>query len=264
MNLFGVGSSLINTEDSPIQVSGLAEYGFVTGLSHTLTFGKNGTIFDYVKDGGQGQLFPASRFELDIQINKRHEIVFLYQPLDIRTETKLKKDLNVYDTIFAKDSTIDLRYGFSFYRVSYLYDFIKSDRGSFGAGLSLQIRNADITFISTDGTKGVVTRNVGPVPIVKLKGDYESKKGVWIMGDCDGFYATSKFFNGADFEFTGAIWDLSLKTGITWKNDLKPFMGLRFIGGGAEGTSRNDDTTGDGYTKNWLSTFALTFGVLVK
>jgi hypothetical protein len=60
-------------------------------------------------------------------------------------------------------------------------------------GLSLQLRNADIYFESLDGTKFVDNKNVGRVPIIKVKGKYWLNEKAYLASDIDGFYASTRF-----------------------------------------------------------------------
>jgi hypothetical protein len=126
-----------------------------------------------------------------------------------------------------------LNYGFPFYRVSYTYDVLRKGNSYLGLGLSLQLRNADIYFESLDGTKFVDNKNFGPVPIIKLKGAYWLNEKTYLATDIDGFYASSKFFNGADFDFEGSVLGASLKAGLKGRPffyvvlDLKLNCGFR-------------------------------------
>ncbi len=63
-------------------------------------------------------------------------------------------------------------------------------------------------------TKFVDNKNVGPVPIIKVKGAYWLNEKVYLATDIDGFYASSSFINGADFDFEGSVLDASLRAGL--------------------------------------------------
>ena len=152
------------------------ESGFTGVLFHKIQFGQSGTDFDYVSDGGQGVLFPFERFTASIGIGK-HTVSLLYQPLTVQTKVKLKSDLIVDDVTFPAGTGMTLNYGFPFYRISYTYEVLRRANSYLALGLSLQIRNADIYFESLDGTKFVANKNVGPVPVIKIKGELWFKIG---------------------------------------------------------------------------------------
>jgi hypothetical protein len=152
------------------------ESGFTGVIFHTIQFGQSGTVFNYVKDGGQDVLFPFERFTASVGID-RHTVYFLYQPLTVQTKVKLKSDLLVDDVLFPAGTGMVLNYGFPFYRLSYTYDVLRKGDSYLALGLSLQIRNADIYFESLDGTKFVANKNVGPVPVIKVKASSGSTTG---------------------------------------------------------------------------------------
>jgi len=143
--------SLINKPNNWYQTQLSLELGFLDVLSHKIQFGSNGSVFDYVKEGSQDVLFPFSRISADIKLNKRHNFTFLIQPLDIGTKAIVERDIIIDNQTFPKMMPLNLRYGFAFYRLSYLYDFWKADEKELGIGLSFQLRNATIEFSSSDG-----------------------------------------------------------------------------------------------------------------
>jgi len=256
--------SFINKEDNWYKLQASYELGFLDVLSHTIQFGSTGSLFNYVDEGGQDVLFPFSRISAEINLSKRHNLIFLIQPLDIRTQVRLERDITVNDVTFKKNTPLDLRYGFTFYRLSYLYDFWKADDRELGIGLSFQIRNATIDFASSDGTQLSSNRNVGPVPIFKLRFKYPFNNGFWIGGEFDGFYASGKYITGSGNDFEGAIADASVRTGFKLTDYLDTFLNVRYIGGGAKGTEKNPSGPGDGFTDNWLKTMEISVGFYAK
>ena len=65
--------------------------------------------------------------------------------------------------------------------------------------------------------------------------------------------------NGSDNEVVGAILDASLRMGLEFEEPVTAFFNLRYIGGGAVGTS-DVDGPGDGYVRNWLHFITVTAG----
>jgi hypothetical protein len=102
---------------------------------------------------------------------------------------------------------MELTYSFPFYRFTYTYDVLgKHDHAVLGLGLVLQIRNASIKFIPLDyddatQDEAYVSQNVGLVPALAIYSSYEFPFGLRLSADIAGSYASSEFFNGADFEF---------------------------------------------------------------
>ncbi len=217
-----------------------------------------------MKEGNQDNLFFFWRLSAEMQIIGRHSIVFLYQPLDIVTQASMKRDVVVDDLTFPEGTPTNLRYGFDYYRFSYLYDFFSDPGRDLAIGLSLQIRNAVIVFTSEDGTLGRSRNNIGPVPIIKIRGRYTFPPGVWIGTEVDGFIASGKIITGSRKDFLGAILDASLNVGFDLTPSMETSVTLRYVGGGAKGTSKERDEPGDGYTKNWISLLTFSVGIGFK
>jgi hypothetical protein len=252
----------ISVDEQPfVQFRAIGEFGFLGVLGHTIQFGKDGTEFDYVGEGGQDVLFPAGRISAELELGGHHTIVFLYQPVNVLTTALMERDVVVDGATFPAGSQVDLRYGFDFYRISYLYDFFGEYAGhELSLGASLQIRNAIIDFALADGTLLRTNRDVGPVPVIKLRGRYTFDGGFWLGGEIDGFYAPIKYLNGGKSDVVGAIVDASVRAGLNLLPAVDAFVNVRYVGGGAEGTSSSDDGPGDGYTSNWIHLMFLTLG----
>ncbi|MDO7975946.1 hypothetical protein [Oceanotoga teriensis] len=261
-------SSFLNSENNPFEIKLDYNNGFTSVLYHTIRSGKNsgvlGDSIDLVKTGGQDILFPYSRYNVSANFFNNHNIIFLYQPLTVNTQTFFK-DPVVYDNVTFSGPT-KIKYGFDFWRVSYLYDFINNDEWLLSAGLSLQVRNASIVFESNEGDKLAITQNVGPVPIIKarVKKNFDNW---YIEMDGDGFYASSAFLNGSNFAFEGSIYDVVLKSGLYLNDYLETYLGFRVIGGSAKGTSQYKDSynqSEENYSENYLTTFNVMIGFVLK
>jgi hypothetical protein len=163
---------------------------------------------------------------------------------------------------------IDIRYGFDFWRLSYLYDFAPSPATILGVGLSLQIRNASIVFTSVDGTKRVVQQNIGPVPIIKARAAHWFTRSFGLDLEVDGFYASSAFFNGSAKPFEGWIWDAALSAKARIQQRSAAYVTVRSIGGGARGSNAYPGTSAtkgtNPETYNALATLAVTLGLSVE
>ena len=117
------GDTVLNRENSWYNVSLSYEKGFVKVLHHTLQVGATSTNFDYILQGGQDILFPFERYSADLAIFDRHNVVLLYQPLTVQTQTRLESTITIDDTTFDTADgyqSLDLKYGFPFWRISYL------------------------------------------------------------------------------------------------------------------------------------------------
>ncbi len=240
------------------------ELGALGVAYHSLQFGSNGTRFDLRRDGRQDTMFFFARISTELEIDDHHEIILLYQPLRLRTQTVLESDLVADDETFAAGSGVDLFYGFDFYRISYAYDFLTDLDDEVAIGFSMQFRNFRSSYVSTDGEQAVVNTNFGPVPAFKFRGRHQlTRANFWYGAEVDGFYANLPFINGGDDPVEGLIVDASLRAGVTVAKIVKPFFNVRYLGGGAKGTSSDEVGGGDGFTRNWLHIVAVSLGVEV-
>jgi len=259
-----------NSPESFFGFESTVEIGFFGFFYHKIQFSESGTYFDYVKDGGQDVWFPFRRLSGDILLGSRHRLVFLVQPIDIRTEVLVPSSGLIVDGAdFDVGTPIELRYGFDFYRLSYLYDFFKDPKNELAVGASLQIRDAVITFSGEEGASDQLREegDIGPVPALKFRAKYYLGDFLWLGTEIDGIYAAGRGVTGStevDPGFVGAIIDASLRAGFTPRPPVDVFLNLRYLAGGAEGTSTDDPGPGDGYVKNWLHAFSVSLGVTVR
>ncbi|GEN07680.1 hypothetical protein SAMN05443572_101304 [Myxococcus fulvus] len=240
----------------------VGELGFLDVLSHSLRQGRDGTLFRYTEDGGQDNLYTFVRLSAELTLGKRHTVGFLVQPLLFDTDVVLRRDVRIDALTFPEGTPLNVRYSFPFYRASYLFDLLGVSEDELAVGLSLQLRNANFVFTSADGTLRRATRDVGPVPLLKVRGKWALSERWWLGLEADGSYAPTALINGDDdSDTTGALLDASVRGGIRVTPQLEAFLNLRYLGGGARGVSDdNDDEFGDGFTSNWISTATVSLG----
>ena len=245
---------------SPVQLR--ADFGFLGVLRHDYQQGEPGSTFDFHDEGGQDVLFPVSRYIVSVDIAERHRLSFLYQPLELRTRERLRRDILVDGTAYAAGQDMQFSYGFPFYRATYEYVAWRSDEASFGVGGGLQIRNATIELAHSDGTNLVTERNVGPVPLLHASFRQELGAPYWFELDADGIYAPVKYLNGNDNGVEGAILDANVRLGIDAAEHVGAFLNVRYLGGGAEGSSEEGDLAD--YSSNWISFMIVSLGVELR
>ena len=215
---------LSEKEKKDFEFRAVAELGFLSVLSHKVQFGENGTYFDYKKDGGQNVLFPVGRLSLELDIKERNTIILLYQPLAIQTQVLLNEDIVVDDLTFPANSSVNLLYNFPFYRISYLRELLPNKpKFDLAVGGSIQLRNATITFESTDWERFRTNRDVGVVPALKVRSRYDLSEVVYLELEADGIYAPISYLNGSDNEVKGAILDATIRSGLKVTNKLMHF-----------------------------------------
>lgn len=254
-----------SSKDKNLKLRGVAELGFLAVLKHQIQFSNSGTYINYIKDGGQDVLFPVSRISLELEIKEKHTISLLYQPLRLESTNLLERDLIIDELLFPAGTSVNFLYNFPFFRISYMRELApKNEKFDFALGASLQIRNATISFESTDGSLFRSNRDIGPVPVLKFRTRYQYNSLTYTEIEADGFYAPISYLNGSDNEVVGAILDASLRQGLHINENVGAFLNIRYLGGGAVGTSDDETGPGDGYVKNWLNFLTVTCGFIYE
>lgn len=256
----GAQSMTYSSDSSDIKLSGVVELGYLAVADHKVQFSNSGTYFDYVADGGQNVLFPISRLSLEFEFKKKNTFYLLYQPLRLETQVLLQEDLIVDDLTFPANTGVNLLYNFPFYRLSYTRELLYGKKNyGLAVGATLQLRNATISFESLDGSRFRTNRDLGVVPAFKITSHAYLSDRFFAELEADGIYAPISYLNGSDNEVVGAILDASLRVGMEFDQPITAFLNLRYLGGGAVGTS-DIDGPGDGYVRNWLNFLTLTAG----
>lgn len=249
--------------EASVALRAQAEVGALYPIVNIYQVGQNGTEVSIPNDLGQENLFPFLRFQLDLDIGtkgRRNTLSFLYQPLTLQSLSAPDRDLQIGDILFPEGRGIDFTYGFSFWRLTWMYDVLPATDKELAFGLALQIRNANIVYAAVDGSAVVATRNIGPVPILAFRGRGMLTKKLWMAGEMQGFYANIPGVNGGSTDVEGAILDTSLKVGLAGPQGASAFLALRYVGGGAVGESRRADPFTDGFTRNWIHFMSLSAG----
>ncbi len=249
-----------------LEFRAVSELGFLGVHAHSYRSSTTGTLFDFREEGGQDVLFSFARLSAELTWSGRHTAVLLVQPLELNTEVVAARDVTVDETTFPAGTPLNLRYSFPFYRASYLYDLLEGPGRELAVGGSLQIRDATIVFTSADGRLRRDNRDVGPVPLLKVRGRWDVGRHYWLGFEADGIYAPIQYLNGSDNEATGALLDLSLRGGVRLTDSVDVFLNLRYLGGGARSTDEDEDARepGDGFTSNWLDFTTVSLGAVYR
>lgn len=242
-----------------------AESGFTFVGKNSIQFGRVGPRLDYVREGGQDNLLPFLRLSAEARLFDRHSFIFLYQPLGAQTQTVLPRTFNFDNVVFPSGTAVNAGYGFDFYRFSYLYDLLADEKFELSVGVSLQIRNANISFTSVDGALRTVNNDIGFVPILKVRSRYTFDNGMFLGLEADAIYVSGKMIptgrNANDFE--ASLYDLSVRAGSRVTDFAEIYGNLRVLGGGARATEKNPRPGTDGFSENWLNTVILSLGATI-
>ena len=245
----------LNDPSRPYTLSLAIEAGFVAPLAHRVQLGAAGDRLDYVADGGQDHLFPLVRPTVALRW-RRQVFTARWQPLELRTTATLGTALQLDDVVFPADRPIALRYGGSFWRLSWGYRI--ADRGDreLSVGLGVQLRSAILVFTSADGSLGLERRSLGATPTIEAEARRSYLDGVFVEAEADGSYLPIRYLDGRSVQ--RAFADLQLRIGLQLASPTQGFVGLRYLAVGTSGETR------DGSTEDWLHALIVTLGGRVR
>lgn len=243
-----------------------SELGVLGIINHRIMYSRENTNFDYVEEGGQDNLVTFQRHTAEMKMNDGARLRLVFQPLELQSRTSLKRDIRVDNVSFTAGTPMQFVYSFPYYRGSYLWEAMVTDRFVLHLGLGLQIRNAKTEFVTLDGETLVSNRGVGPVPLLALVLNYRLNQSLALEFEAEGNHASSAILNGDDEDAsTGALIDTSLKITSQINDRFRTFASLRYISGGSRGTTRDrDNPTSDGYSSNWIDLAAVSLGLVAN
>lgn len=236
------------------------EVGALGIINHRIRLSKSGTLFDFKSQGGQENLYPFYRFQVAYSLSSGASLLFLYQPLEINTSVTLKDAVIFDEQGFPKDSNLETKYSFPFYRVSYLSNTL-ANWGGLKLGGALQIRNANIVFSSTDGSRRRDRADIGPVPLLVASWKSTFSPNNIFSFDIATMYAPVKYLNGSDSEVVGAFTDAAFGLHQKLSEQKSISLKIRYLGGGASGEPDDVKTPyGDNFSSNWIDAVSFSLG----
>lgn len=228
---------------------------FETGAAYVAQndgrYGPTGTAFEASDVGQQDNLARVSRTSIEVAY-RRHTAIFLYAPFQLSTVVTLDNDLQFRDQLFAAGSVVQHNYLFDGYRASYLYRLLDRARLKLEVGGSLQIRNANVAFLSGDGLRQAHQSDIGVVGAAKARLWLKPSRdrGFWAALEADAL-STFGLIDGV----SGGIYDLGLSVGHPIGRGVDLMVVARLLGGGAKVESQDID--------NWANFVSFTAGVRI-
>ncbi len=115
-----------------------------------------------------------TRIRLTYHANDRESWSLLYAPLTFRATGSAATDISFNGLDFPANTPLSATYEFNSYRLTYRRMFHPERRFSWGLGLTAKIRDASIAL--SDGTRTTESTNLGFVPLVNFRVN-------WNLGD---------------------------------------------------------------------------------
>lgn len=99
--------------------------------------------------------------------SNRHELRFLYAPLELELDGQLDKSVVFLNSTFAPNVNTVAFYKFNSYRVTYAYHFEENNGWSWALGFTGKVRDAEVRL--TQGALTEAKKNIGFVPLLHLQ-----------------------------------------------------------------------------------------------
>ncbi|MCA9315488.1 MAG: hypothetical protein KDB73_08345 [Planctomycetes bacterium] len=192
--------------------------------------GDTGTRFAIDDVTGAGP-FAWTRAALTARFGTRHELRFLYAPLDIEESGRLAKDVTFRGRTFTAGSDVKARFRFDSWRATYRYLLACGPDWSLKVGGTLKIRDAEIALEDAGGRERKT--DLGLVPLLHVAYERRLAPRWRFLADLDGLAAPQ-----------GRAFDLSARLLYDVDRRWSLGVGYRTLEGGAD----NDEV----YTFSWL------------
>lgn len=102
------------------------------------------------------------------------------------------------------------------------------------------------------------------LPLFAFHGSYALSDEAFIGFEIEGNYADTSYINGdGDDATTGAIADMALSLNTRLHSKLSTRAEIRYLTGGARGSSpERDNDSGDGFSSNWIDAALVSLGLV--
>lgn len=154
-------------------------------------------------------------------LNERHDIAFLFAPLRVDSSGELSRDTAFAGGRFRGGVPTDGGYRFDSYRLTYRYNFVKTDDIKFGLGLTANVRDAKIELRQRGLT--AYDDNSGVVPLINFRFEWKLAPRWSFLAEGDALYSNR-----------GRIEDVL--AAIQWQatDNLSLRLGYRLLEGGVD------------------------------
>ncbi len=120
-------------------------------------------------------------------LGSRNTLSVLVAPLTVKASGNLSKAVQFQDKTFSANTPLDAKWKFNSYRLTYRYDFAKSEEIEFGLGFTGKIRDAEIKL--SGGGQVSSKSNVGFVPLLNFRFLWNAGTTVAFLAEADALAA---------------------------------------------------------------------------
>lgn len=158
-----------------------------TGYNNIQVPGTDGTRFDLSEELNIDDRF-FYRVKLLYTLNNKHTFSALYAPLSITAQGVTDQQILFTGSSFADGDSLNARYEFNSYRLTYRYLFPRKGDFQFGLGATAKIRDALIRL--EDDEQRATKTNVGFVPLINFQLEWFAREKLSFLLQGDALVST--------------------------------------------------------------------------
>lgn len=157
-------------------------------------------------------------------ISPRHDLSLLYAPLTLDSSGTFARTTQFAGTDFLANTPTDARFRFDSYRLTYRYNFVRTEDITFGLGVTAKIRDAEVS-VNQSG-RSASDSNTGFVPLINYQFAWR-------------FAPQFSFFSEGDALGASQGYAIDAMAAIQWHatENLAFRLGYRILDGGADSDS---------------------------
>jgi hypothetical protein len=181
-----------------------------------------GTEFSFTDDFDAG-IAPFLRLRVGLIDTERHKLSLLGAPLSFSATGAPAADIDFNGETFQAGTSLEGKYRFDSYRVTYLYGLHRSDRLAVDIGFTGKIRDAEVTLRGSSRESSY--KNTGFVPLIAFSVGWQATEDFRLLVEGDALASP-----GGE----GRAEDIFLGLARESDGPLGFRLGYRFLEGGAD------------------------------
>jgi len=185
---------------------------------------EGGTFFSLTDDLRADNPEAFFRARATWHINPRHDVSVLYAPLESQFSGSFDRPTHFAGSEFAPNVPTDAKFRFDSYRLTYRYNFVRTETVTFGMGLTAKIRDAEVSV--TQRGRTAADDNTGLVPLLNYQFSWR-------------FAPQFSFFSEGDALGASQGYAIDATAALQWHatENLAFRLGYRILDGGADSDS---------------------------
>ena len=128
---------------------------------------RGGTFFSLSEDLSAESPDAFFRGRATWHLGPKHDVAVLVAPLEMDFAGNFDRPVRFNGQTFAANTPTSARFRFDSYRLTYRYNFIRTDEVTFGVGITAKVRDAEVAV--TQNGRSAVDTDTGVVPLINYQ-----------------------------------------------------------------------------------------------